>query len=282
MESIVVALDSSPYARAARDFAIDIAAAANASLTGLCVVDIRVEVEELPPYLVSGAHVFESPTSSDESSSALEGLRARAGAARAGNILSLFTKAADEACVSSHARLEEGVPGHIIADIGGLYDLIVMGKHGLHARWRKDLLGSNAESVARRASVPVLLVNESYQRPDEVLVLYDGSEPASNALRLSVVLARAMGLKVRVITAAESAGGAEVIQARIGALAGESGVEVVLEPRQGDIVSMTAKEHGQALLAVGKQGRSALYKLFLGSTTAQLMREFSGPVLIVP
>ncbi len=73
----------------------------------------------------------------------------------------------------------------MIADLGNTYDLVVMGKRGEHAKWGRDLLGSTAESVARRSATPVLLVEERALSMTRVLVLFDGSHSANRGLKVA-------------------------------------------------------------------------------------------------
>jgi nucleotide-binding universal stress UspA family protein len=81
--------------------------------------------------------------------------------------------------------LRKEIPGQVIADLGNTYDLVVMGKRGEHAKWGRDLLGSTAESVARRSATPVLLVEERALSMTRVLVLFDGSHSANRGLKVA-------------------------------------------------------------------------------------------------
>ncbi len=68
----------------------------------------------------------------------------------------------------------------------GEADRVVMGSRGRTGAAR-ILLGSVAETVVRRAAVPVTVIRTDNPReqPDRVLVPYDGSTQAMNALRLA-------------------------------------------------------------------------------------------------
>lgn len=63
-------------------------------------------------------------------------------------------------------------------------DHVVMGSHGRDGASRL-LLGSVAETVARRSPVPVTVARrptDTYERPGRVLVPFEGSEPSKQAL----------------------------------------------------------------------------------------------------
>ncbi len=86
--------------------------------------------------------------------------------------------------------LEEAAPGE--------YDLVVVGTRGRHGITR-FLLGSTAERIARQASAPVLLVQESAESLERILVCTAGGEPGLAAVRMGGRVARLVGARVTVL-----------------------------------------------------------------------------------
>lgn len=84
-----------------------------------------------------------------------------------------------------------GRPVHELLSIADdeAVDHIVMGSHGRDGA-KRLLLGSVAETVARRASVPVTVVRQPPSvddgTPGQILVPFDGSDPATTALEYAV------------------------------------------------------------------------------------------------
>ena len=202
IKSILVAVDASPYSDAARAHAVALAKLYGARVVGVHVLDVRLL--EMPPYL---DYTYEGIPLTPMPLEILEGFRTKGDRA-----LTLFREAAEAAGVPVDALMEEGVPADTIADLGDEHDLIVMGKRGEHARWGKDMLGSIAEGVARRATTPVLLTEEKPVEVRSLLVLFDGSHAAHRALKLGADVASHCGASVRVLTTGDDQAKAGAVQ----------------------------------------------------------------------
>ena len=142
---ILVAIDGSPNAKKALDHALHLAKTLGASLRMLHVVDLT--------WMLVGTEFAIDTTQIDIA-------RREAGE----RILASARKAAEAAGVKAEARLvQTESPAQHIADIiaeeadNWPADLVVVGTHG-HRGFRRLLLGSVAEGVARIAATPVLFV----------------------------------------------------------------------------------------------------------------------------
>ena len=173
----------------------------------------------------------------------------------------------------------------MIADLGKAYDLIVMGKRGEHAKWGRDLLGSTAEGVVRRSATPVLLVQPAFRPLASALVLFDGSNPATRALKVAADIAVHTGLELTVVTVDDDAdkgratlGAASSYLDPLGLRAGYD----VLPGRVAKTATAVLAEHPVDLVIMGMRGHSALHDFILGSTAEHLMRSVELPVLLVP
>jgi nucleotide-binding universal stress UspA family protein len=182
-------------------------------------------------------------------------------------------------------RLEEGVPGKVIADLGKENDLVVLGKRGEHAKWGRDLLGSTAEAVTKRSDVPVLLVEEQARPLAKALVMIDGGEPAERALRLAAGLAADVPLGLTVLTAQDDENeGKKVLDAARDYLGNAklSAVYVLLPGKPARAVATALADDPIDLVIMGMRGHSVIHDLILGRTTEQVMRSVKVPVLLVP
>jgi nucleotide-binding universal stress UspA family protein len=109
------------------------------------------------------------------------------------------------------SSVRHGDAAHLILDEARAQqaDLIMMSTHGGsgHGRW---LYGNIADSVLRRASVPVLLVPSTSDHPWpadralHVLVALDGSEPSREALSPARELSKLLGGRLHLVEAIES------------------------------------------------------------------------------
>ena len=194
-------------------------------------------------------------------------------------------------------------------------DLVVMTTHDRN-RLEHLLLGSVAESVVRRARVPVLLLRASDKEPDlehapdirHMLISLDGSAFAAEITRPAIELAKLLGAHVSLISvlepvlataaaAAVEGGGltrrldagdgppldtelleraAEPLRAR--GLAVQTAALVDGEPARAIVDYAT--HHGIDLIAMTTHGRGALKRLVAGSVSETVLRTWSGPMLM--
>jgi nucleotide-binding universal stress UspA family protein len=252
--SLLVAVDSSAYARAAQDQAVALGGAYQARVTGLYVLDIRYV--EMPPY-VDYSYTFEAVPPTLMPLDVMESFRAKS--ERILNDLREFVSAAG---LAVDTRTEEGVPSQIIADVGRAHDLIIMGKRGEHAKWGRDLLGSTAENVARRSATPVLLVESAYRPLAKALVMFDGSDPANRALKMAADLAIRTGLTLSVLTVEDDADKGSATQADAEAYLGPLGLAaeyVVLSGRAVKAASALLTKEPMDVVIMGMRGHSVLH-----------------------
>lgn len=275
--SLLVAVDSSAYARASLEHAVALSGAYTARVTGLYVLDIRYV--EMPPY-VDYSYTFEAVPPTLAPLDVMESYRVKS--ERILDDLKQFVAAAG---LSVETRTEEGVPSQVIADIGKAHDLIVMGKRGEHAKWGRDLLGSTAENVARRSATPVLLVESAYRPLIKALVMFDGSNPANRALKLAADLAVRTGLALKILTVDDDAAEGAATQAEATAYLDPLGMQAeyaVLSGRAAKAASSLISKEPVDVVIMGMRGHSVLHDLILGSTAEQLMRSVPLPVMLVP
>ncbi len=276
IKSILVAADGSGHARAARELALSLASAFEARVTGVHVVDVRLL--EQPPFVV-GAYPVETIAPSQLPIEMLEGFRAHAD-----KIMSDFRDAAS-AGTEVEFRIEEGVPAETIADVAESYDLLILGKRGAHAQYSDDLVGSTADQVVRKSGTPVLLVDGETPPLRRVMVFYDGSGPANNALKLAAEMASTLGGGLRILTVAGDLDEAAKTQQDAREYLSAYEIEAEFRVAEGEFVFEALEDletEPSDLAVLGKHGHSFLHDLILGGTTEQLMRQARIALLLVP
>jgi nucleotide-binding universal stress UspA family protein len=181
-------------------------------------------------------------------------------------------------------------------------DLVAMSTHGRSGLDRLRF-GSVAESVVRRAPVPVLLVRgiAAWNRGsiNRILVPLDGSEASEEVLPVVSCLAGPFDFEIRllhVVEATRSLPGSPVgatgghdseteaaYLARVAAPLEARGLRVDVTMRAGlpaDVIPAVAAETESGLVAMSTHGRSGLGRLFLGSVAERVLRSVSVPVLL--
>ncbi|WP_340101605.1 universal stress protein [Salinibaculum salinum] len=205
--------------------------------------------------------------------------------------------------------VEEGMPSETILEYvqDNDIDLVAMGTHG-RTGVRRFVLGSVTEHVLRESPVPVLATGASEEEPTlpyrNVLVPTDGSDCATAAVDHALAIARVCDATLHALNVVDesiivgSPGGVlpanylesleQMGEEATGALAEratEQGVDVetvVEKGRPADGIRAYAGDHDIDLVVMGTHGRSGMERFLLGSTTEQLIRTGTCPVLAVP
>lgn len=188
-------------------------------------------------------------------------------------------------------------------------DLLVAGTRGLTG-WKRLLLGSTAARLVRDAPCPVLTVHPSDGRRPRpvraVLVATDFSDDAwcaaEAALRIvdadpnggrRVVLLHVYRTALEAVPARAAAYAAQIRATSSAAQQGAAdwaarlsrpGLTVEVRVREGypaETIVDQAAELGVDLVAMGTHGRSALERLWIGSTAERVLPEAPCPVLTV-
>ncbi|MFC6722747.1 universal stress protein [Halobacteriaceae archaeon SHR40] len=178
---------------------------------------------------------------------------------------------------------------------------IVMGSHGRDGTERL-LLGSVAETVVRRSSVPVTVVRrKTVGTPDRVLIPFDGSQESRRALSYAIEgypeaeltalyvsypdkLAGPDKLSPGSVDVAETAAETESILDVAKKTAEAADASITVETTEGDparsIVSYAEAELVDHIV-MGSHGRDGLTRLLLGSVAETVVRRAPTSVTVV-
>jgi nucleotide-binding universal stress UspA family protein len=193
-------------------------------------------------------------------------------------------------------------------------DVLVVGTHGRGAVGR-GLLGSVARRLISIARVPVLVVPPPFSRPPRgslrIVAASDGSRASTKAIRVAAGLVRRAHGELEIVTVStlrqdlalgftspvlsfvpradlargESRAARRILVAgvRVARSAGVRPAVRFIEPRKAEplahvLAGSTRRAH---LLAVGREGRSALEDWLLGSVTRRVLSVSRRPVLVV-
>jgi nucleotide-binding universal stress UspA family protein len=186
-------------------------------------------------------------------------------------------------------------------------DLIVLGTHGLGG-FDRLALGSVTEKVLRKASCPVLTIPPTTDpfrtarqvRYGRILCPVDFSDESRQALALAVSLSRHAGAGLTLLHVVEGVDDAEppgagssarmdagaldrAARESLHALAaayGDAGIdEVVARGKPYRMILAAALERDADLIVMGVRGRGAVDLTLFGSTTNQVVRKATCPVL---
>lgn len=194
-QKLLVCTDGSPYSDVACQYGFLLATALKAQLTGLHILDIRM---------------VEGPLLAD-----ISGALGAAGyfggfpqfknlmEAKGQAVRKSFVDLAQKAGVDADFKIESGHPVHAILEHEEAADLLILGQRGENEQFGRELTGSVADRITRRASKPCLVTPGQFTPVHSIMAACDGS-PISN--RVAVVassLAKALGAELILLTVEE-------------------------------------------------------------------------------
>jgi len=270
---ILIPCDGSRYAKTSVKYGIYIARKLDAKLTCLHVVDIRLLQ---PPLLCDISGSVGIPPYPEFLPVEVNGLEHRADV-----IMNDFALECEKAKVAHEAIKTHGIIDESIIHEGQTADWILLAQRGEHLHLGG--IGSTAESVLRKAGRPVLVTPKEYCEIESMACAFDGSPPATNALKVAAELSEktAWPLSVVIITDDQAVGAK---------LSGQA--EDVLSPHTIDSETMILggpedrsllrfiKEGSVELMVMGAYGHNRLREWLLGSTTNFIIKNCSIPVLL--
>ena len=274
-KNILVGIDASEHSRNAQTYACYLARRFDATLTGLHVVDI-VSIEG--PFLhdISGSFGLEPYL--DLSFKMREALTARGNA-----LLESFENAAKAENLRVETVLDLGVVANVICDHARQADLLIIGHRGMNERFSTGLLGSTAESVARKCSQPLFITPAGFREIRSAVLAYDGSERASKAMRHAAEFCGELKIPLTVITVARDAklGERSLEEARgyFRSHPGQVSFELLSGHTHEAIVAFLNRS-ATDLLFIGAYGHSRIIEMVLGSTTEYVLRNAACPVFL--
>jgi nucleotide-binding universal stress UspA family protein len=265
------------------EYGICLARRLSAQLTGLHVIDARF----LPALVGADIPVSIGLLSCQQEMPAM----LEAGLVeKADSLLEVFSQRCKKAGVPSEAKKMVGMVAETIVQEGQEAQLIVLAQRGERFHLPGGaVLGSTAESVARKAGRPVMVTPGRFMEIESMALAYDGSMPAERALSLAVDLSHnaSWPLTTIIVTrdyqrAAELTKKLEdfiealkiekeiIINNETIILTGDADKELLGFIRQGAV----------ELLVMGAYGHHRLKKMLFGSTTSDVIRKTTIPVLL--
>lgn len=150
-------------------------------------------------------------------------------------------------------------------------------------------LGSGFRALVQRCPLPVLAVPSAEGAGDlgspegGVLLAYDGSSKADEALYVSTYLSGQWKVPLVVVSVDEPGRAASLVLAHAWSYLREHGIHATYVDRRGsvgEVVLDVAREHGCAWIVMGGYGFSPMVQIVLGSAVDQVLRFCQRPVLI--
>jgi nucleotide-binding universal stress UspA family protein len=273
---IIVPLDPSPYADAAVSYAIQLAQAHNAAVTGFMVVDTPGIHESVSP-ISPGAAVYAKKAENRLEAEAHERIR---------EVLEKFASRCDEAGVTHEEIEDQGDPVEAVARESAFYDLLVVGLRTHFHFQTSQTEGQTLQHLVGRLATPILAVTEDHVPLSEklnVVVAFDGSPAAVRSLRQFTQLAAFSNPNIAILTADEHLEAARRIFGPAEEYLRVYGyTDITAEWTPMHIADAIDEEFIDKadLVVLGMHAKHGIFSFVVGSLTNHMIRMASVPVFI--
>ena len=267
IRSILLALDDTPGATAARDLAFALARRTGAAITAVIVLD-RPHTTGAHEAVPMGAGAFAARRN--------EKLAGAVDAEAAGVLAAARAVAGDLAFTV--IRRDEAPEAALLAE-GAAHDLIIIGRDSTLGREAsEDGLSPTIEALLRDGARPLLVVPPLPPNPGPVLIAQDGSMAAMRTFQLFALLNIAEGQAVKLLDFTP-----DVPPEALARYLGQHGMRPEAAAVTGDahdILLAEARSLPASLLVLGADQERGFARLIFGSPTARLLRAAPCPVFI--
>ena len=269
---ILLGLDGSSYAEAAKAYACEIALAYDATITGVAIIDLPGIQSMGGPVPLGGAH-YEV----QREEHLLEETQEKAKA-----ILDEFSQTCKSRKIKSVLHADTGSPFSEIIEESKFHDFTVIGKKTFFGYTDHETFGT-LEKILKNGLTPVLAVPDSVRKIEKVLVTYDNSIPAAKAVHMFLLLGIWNACDITLLTVSDSTEDAEKLLSDLGDFFQSYGIQTNLVTRSGypdAEIKTYISENEIDLLVMGAYGRKSVREFFVGSVTQHLIQETDIPLFL--
>jgi nucleotide-binding universal stress UspA family protein len=197
-----------------------------------------------------------------------------------------FERRCAAARVSGRLALEVGPVARTIRERSRWADLVVLQISYPPGPGPLDRLKSGLHTLIRTSVRPVLTVPQAAKGVERVLLAYDGSRKAEEALVLATYIKARWGISLAVVTVAEGrSSSVEGARIRAKAYLAEHGLQadfLSVSGPPGEAIIAAAEQTGSEVVIMGGHGHGPVSDLLLGSAVEQVLRTRRLPTLICP
>jgi nucleotide-binding universal stress UspA family protein len=247
----------------------DILVAVNGEESGWYALEYTLEIARREGARLHGLHV--TPLEAKEKGQEVQAVQAE------------FDRRCQETDVTGDLALESGKVQRRVCDRAPLTDLVVLSLSYPPAPQPMARLGSGLRTIIQRCPRPVLAVPEGSPPLDRVLLAYDGSPKADEALFIATYVANRWNIPLTIVTVIESGRTTSDTLERAQSYLETHKVQATIVKESGSVaeaILKAAKEHASDLIIMGGYGFSPVLEVVLGSTVDHVLSASQRPVLI--
>ena len=184
--------------------------------------------------------------------------------------------------VSSEKILQIGLVSQTIVEQSELCDLVIIGKSGEHSKWLEDFIGGTTYATIRKIRRPVIVTTQPEFMKGEILVAYDKSPSAREALRISSELAKEWNTTYHVvhISPKDETDALEEASNYLKSKNVNFIVHLIKNTSPSKGILEAYEQIKPALVAMGAFGKKRVQEWIVGSTTISILQSIDSPVLL--
>jgi len=273
IKKILVPLDPSPYAASAVKYAGYIAERQNATVTGMVTYDIPGIEKSIGSYPTGGMYWAEK----------LEESRMEEAKQKIYQMLDDFKASCKKENIKWQEAEVQGIPSKMILAEGMFYDLIVVGQKTFYHFETQNEPGDSLEKILDHSITPILAVPEKFKPIKNVLIAFDGSLPATRALKRFAHLAMVNDFEIKLLMAKTDLKTGEYYLNKAENYLKDYGVtRITKEWSPEEVIDIVDEKYldWADLFVTGMHSKKGLLDFFVGSLPKYLLKKSNVPVLI--
>ncbi|WP_313323197.1 universal stress protein [Stutzerimonas nitrititolerans] len=171
-----------------------------------------------------------------------------------------------------------------LRELEGDIRLLVIGKQGEDSGSEVQLIGSQLESVIRTMHRPILVTPVDFKAPASAMLAFDASATSRKGIEMLVASPLLKGMPIHLVTVSSDTHEARAALDAARDKLAAAGFEVHVAILEGEVEARLRDyqaEHAIELLVMGAYGHSRIRQFFVGSTTTNMLRSATTPLLLL-
>ncbi len=171
-----------------------------------------------------------------------------------------------------------------LRELEGDIRLLVIGKQGEDSGSEVQLIGSQLESVIRTMHRPILVTPADFKAPASAMLAFDASATSRKGVEMLVASPLLKGMPIHLVTVSSDTHEARAALDAARDKLADAGFEVHVAILEGEVEARFRDyqaEHAIELLVMGAYGHSRIRQFFVGSTTTNMLRSATTPLLLL-
>lgn len=279
---VTACIDGSVYAESVCDAAAWASLRLDVGLTFVHVIDKTGRAVEADVSgqigLGSREHLLQELAQLDEQRARLEREQGRV------MLEAACERAAADGVANAMSRQRHGALAETLVELEASTRLLVLGKRGETADTAHEHLGSNLERVIRSLHCPILITPPAFTAPRRIVVAFDGSRTAKAMIERIAASPLFTGVECHLVFVGDASADCRAKLDDAKAALDDVCDSVTVAILEGEVeTSLRAykQSHDIDMLVMGAYGHSRIRQLLVGSTTTDMIRRATKPVLIL-